>query len=200
VKLKSGFQSNSGEFGPRSLSSRALRGFEHLEHFSLNPYSTTIQRSPLTLDILIPLATLCPLLCHLGLYLDTSSDSIHRLKPIRRFTPFPTLQTFNVGVTDLYGYGWQISIGAYIAHICPDIKHVQTHIPWRKQLRYKRSKLIPLDLNPSDRDHIRFMERYIYLNAARWNDTSKLVTHLQKASRPCKQPPQINPKFPFISY
>jgi hypothetical protein len=160
-----------------------LQSWPLMESLSLNPHPTHLTPPSFGVGILNEFSTLCPNIQHLGLYMDATMVPIHHLPPIPSVKPILSLLTLDVGVSNIHVDGWDITTSAFLAHVCPNIKALQTEAPWRGQLKRKRSQLIPLDLNPFDDIHIRKVEESIAIRSNHWATCFRLASRLALRSK-----------------
>jgi hypothetical protein len=122
-----------------------------MESLSLNP----LKHPSLGISVLNVFSALCPRIRHLGLYIIAKMMPVLLLPPVLLVKPIVSLLTVDVGVSDIHADRWDISVSAFLAHICLNIYSLQRGAPWTES---KRSQLISLDHNPSNDIYICIIE------------------------------------------
>jgi len=160
---------------------RLAQSWPLMESLSLNPHPTSLRRPIVSIDILTVFSVLCPNIHHLGLHLDLRRETVKALDPFWHSEPITSLLTLDVGTSELATSGAEITVGAYIAFMCPNLQAVQTNAPWKGRLQIARDQAVSGQLDAGDRLHIIYIEKTIAFRSVCWAASEKLALRLIKS-------------------
>jgi hypothetical protein len=158
--------------------------WHNLKGLSLNPYPIQTPLPTLPIKVLVSLAARCPTIEHLALHLDCSERAMLDLPPPWKATPFKSLRHLDVGMSPLVLKDWQIGTSSYLAHLCPNVASIRTHIPWRGQLTLMRSMTPNFEPDILDDEFISHIEDLASHREQVWIKVSKLFSRFRTLHNP----------------
>jgi hypothetical protein len=79
---------------------------------------------------------------------------------------------------------WHIGTSSYLAHLCPNVTAIVTHIPWRGQLLLMRSMIPNFEPDILDDEFISHIEDLASHREQVWIKVSKLFSRFRTLHKP----------------